>query len=35
MANMEEIVLATKVHFPMGDGPDPRKSDKARSMRVG
>jgi len=22
MANMEEIVLATKVHFPMGDGPN-------------
>ncbi len=22
MANMEEVVLATKVHFPMGDGPN-------------
>src|SRR5437016_12794862 len=22
MANMEEIVLATKAHFPMGDGPN-------------
>ena len=25
MANMEEIVLATKVHFPMGDGPNIRQ----------
>ena len=24
MANMEEVVLATKVHFPMGDGPNMR-----------